>query len=74
MKHSSMQVAFGLVLGAGVGAAIAIIAGVGGVWLAVGVALGVVIGSSLTRRSKTASGGSSELAPKVSMRSKQELL
>ena len=74
MKHSSMQVAFGLVLGAGAGAAIAIVAGVGGLWLAIGIAVGVVIGSWMTRKSKPASGRSSELVPKVSMRSKQELL
>jgi len=53
MKRSSMQVAFGLVLGAGVGAAIAIIAGTGGLWLTVGIALGVVIGSWMTRKSRT---------------------
>jgi len=53
MKHSSMQVAFGLVLGAGVGAAIAIIVGTGGVWLTIGIAVGVVIGSWMTRKSKT---------------------
>ena len=52
MKHSSMQVAFGLVLGAGAGAAIAIIAGVGGIWLTIGIALGVVIGSWMTRRAR----------------------
>ena len=53
MKHSSMQIAFGLVLGAGVGAAIAIIVGSGGVWLTIGIAVGVVIGSWMTRKSKT---------------------
>jgi len=53
MKHSSMQIAFGLVLGAGVGAAIAIIVGTGGVWLTIGIAVGVVIGSWMTRKSKT---------------------
>ena len=53
MKHSSMQVAFGLVLGTGAGAAIAIIAGVGGIWLAIGIALGVMIGSWMARRNKT---------------------
>jgi len=52
MKHSSMQVAFGLVLGAGAGAAIAMIAGVGGLWLAVGIALGVMIGSWMTRKAR----------------------
>jgi len=52
MKHSSMQVAFGLVLGAGAGAAIAIIAGVGGLWLTVGIAVGVLIGSWMAKRNK----------------------
>jgi len=55
-----MQVAFGLVLGAGAGAAIAIIAGVGGLWLAIGIALGVVIGSWMTGKRKGAAGRSSE--------------
>jgi len=53
MKRSSMQIAFGLVLGAGAGAAIAIIAGVGGIWLTIGIALGVMIGSWMTRKNKT---------------------
>jgi hypothetical protein len=53
MKHPSMQVAFGLVLGAGVGAAIAMIAGIGGIWLTIGIALGVMIGSWMTRKNKT---------------------
>jgi len=53
MKRSSMQVAFGLVLGAGAGAAIAIIVGSGGIWLTIGIAVGVVIGSWMTRKSRT---------------------
>ena len=76
MKQPSMQVAFGLVLGAGAGVAIAMIAGVGGMWLAIGIALGVLVGSWMTRKSRTASDAHSSrgaLVSELRMKSKHEL-
>lgn len=36
-------------MGAGIGAAVAVILGTGGAWLAIGIAIGVVIGASMSR-------------------------
>jgi hypothetical protein len=49
MKQPSMQIGLGLALGAGLGIAIATILGNGGLWLAVGVVVGIVIGRAMTR-------------------------
>lgn len=53
MKRPSMQIGFGIALGAGIGAAVAVMIGTGGAWLAVGIALGVVIGTAMSK-TKTA--------------------
>ncbi|HUK25330.1 MAG TPA: hypothetical protein VLV49_12180 [Terriglobales bacterium] len=50
MKKPSMQIGIGIALGAGLGAAVAVILGNGGLWLAVGIVVGILIGSSMTRR------------------------
>jgi F0F1-type ATP synthase assembly protein I len=50
MKKPSMQVGFGIALGAGIGAAIAVILGSGGAWLAIGIAVGIVIGVAMSKR------------------------
>jgi hypothetical protein len=42
-----MQIGFGIALGAGIGAAVAVILGTGGAWLGVGIALGVAIGAAM---------------------------
>ena len=49
MKKPSMQIGLGLMFGAGLGMAIAIILGNGGLWLAVGVVVGIVMGRAMTR-------------------------
>lgn len=49
MKRPSMQIGFGVALGAGIGAAVAVMIGTGGAWLAVGIALGVVIGTAMSK-------------------------
>jgi hypothetical protein len=46
MKKPSMQIGLGIALGAGLGAAVAVFLGNGGLWLAIGVVVGVVIGSA----------------------------
>jgi hypothetical protein len=50
MKKSSMQIGLGIALGAGIGAAFAIVLGTGGAWLAFGIAIGVIIGASMSKR------------------------
>jgi hypothetical protein len=50
MKKPSMQIGLGLMLGAGLGAAVAVVLGYGGLWLAVGVLVGIAIGSAMTRQ------------------------
>jgi F0F1-type ATP synthase assembly protein I len=50
MKKPSMQVGLGIVLGAGIGAAIAVVLGSGGAWLAIGIAVGIVIGVTMSKR------------------------
>jgi O-antigen ligase len=44
MKAPYLQVGFGLLLGAGMGLAVALLFGSRGLWLALGLAIGVVIG------------------------------
>jgi len=50
MKKPSMQIGLGIALGAGIGAAVAVILGTGGAWLAIGMAIGVVVGASMSKR------------------------
>ena len=54
MKRPSMQIGLGIALGAGMGAALALILGTGGLWLVVGIAVGIVIGGSMSRKSDPA--------------------
>jgi hypothetical protein len=54
MKRSFIQIAVGAVLGAGA----AFVLGSGGLWLAVGVAIGILIGGAVARRTTTAHGTS----------------
>ena len=49
MKRPSMQIGLGIALGAGIGAAGAVILGTGGAWLAIGIALGVIVGRMMSR-------------------------
>ena len=51
MKAPYLQVGLGLALGAGMGVAVAFIFGSHGLWLAVGIAIGVVLGASTARAS-----------------------
>jgi F0F1-type ATP synthase assembly protein I len=50
MKKSAIEIGFGITLGAGLGMALAVILGSTGLWLAVGVVLGVGVGSGWMRR------------------------
>jgi hypothetical protein len=50
MKRPSMQIGLGIALGAGIGAAVALIVGTGGAWLAMGITIGVVIGAAMSKR------------------------
>ena len=50
MKRPSMQIGLGLAVGAGLGAAIALLIGTGGLWLAVGILVGITIGASIARK------------------------
>ncbi len=49
MKKPSMQIGLGIALGAGIGAAVAVVLGTGGAWLAIGIAIGVVFGASMSK-------------------------
>jgi hypothetical protein len=50
MKRPSMQIALGIVFGAGMGAGTAVLLGTGGAWLAIGIALGIAIGAAMFRK------------------------
>ncbi len=50
MKKPSMQIGLGIALGAGIGMAVAAVLGSGGAWLAIGIAMGVVIGVAMSKR------------------------
>jgi hypothetical protein len=49
MKRPSIQIGLGIALGTGFGLAAAVILGSGGAWLALGIAIGVIVGWSLAR-------------------------
>ena len=49
MRRPSMQIGLGIALGVGIGAAVAIVLGTGGVWLALGIAVGVIVGKTMSR-------------------------
>jgi hypothetical protein len=51
MKRPLMQIGLGIAFGAALGAAVAIIIGSGGMWLAVGIVVGVFIGAAMFRKS-----------------------
>ena len=53
MKRPSMQIGLGVAFGAGTGAAVAVILGTGGAWLAIGIAIGIVIGAAMSERNET---------------------
>jgi hypothetical protein len=50
MKKPSMQVGLGIAFGAGIGAAIVVVLGSGGAWLAIGIVVGIVIGVAMSKR------------------------
>jgi hypothetical protein len=50
MKRPSMQIGLGIALGTGIGIAVAVAIGSGGAWLAIGIALGMVIGTSISKK------------------------
>ena len=50
MKRPSMQIGLGIALGAGIGIAVEVLLGTGGAWLAVGIAIGVMIGAAIARK------------------------
>ena len=52
MKKPSIQISLGIAFGAAMGAAVAIVIGSGGLWLAAGVAIGIVIGGAMSRKSE----------------------
>jgi hypothetical protein len=54
MDSKSMWIGFGLVLGAGVGAALGMATGEMGAWLPIGTGVGLAIGSGLAQRKNTA--------------------
>lgn len=53
MKRPSIQIGLGIAMGAGIGAAVAIILGSGGAWLAIGIVIGLLIGASISRARQT---------------------
>jgi hypothetical protein len=44
-----MQITLGIIFGAGLGVATAVVLGTGGAWLAMGITVGVVIGAAMFR-------------------------
>jgi hypothetical protein len=50
MNRPVAQIGLGIAFGAGLGAATAVVLGTGGAWLAIGIALGVVIGAAMFLR------------------------
>lgn len=50
MRKPSMQIGLGIALGAGLGAAITVVLGTGGLWLALGMVIGIVLGGSMSRK------------------------
>jgi hypothetical protein len=50
MKKPSMQVGLGVAFGAGIGAAIVVVLGSGGAWLAIGIVVGIAIGVAMSKR------------------------
>jgi predicted MFS family arabinose efflux permease len=51
MKKPSVQISLGIAFGTALGAAVALLIGSGGLWLAGGVAIGVAIGAAIPRKS-----------------------
>jgi len=47
MKRASLQISFGIALGAGIGGALAVLLGAGAAWLGIGIVIGIVIGASM---------------------------
>jgi len=52
MKRPSIQISLGIAFGAALGAAAAILIGSGGLWLAAGIAIGLVMGAAISRKSQ----------------------
>ena len=57
MKRPSIQVGLGIAMGAGIGAALALILGTSGAWLAGGIIIGLLIGASLSRARRVSEWG-----------------
>jgi hypothetical protein len=49
-----MQIGLGIALGAGIGTAIVVALGSGGAWWAIGIAIGVIIGTAMSRKAEHA--------------------
>ena len=49
---ASMQIILGIVFGVCIGAGVALILGSGGLWLAVGLVIGIAIGAVMARKNK----------------------
>ena len=50
MKRASIEISFGIALGAGIGGALAVLLGAGAAWLGIGMVIGVVIGAAMSRK------------------------
>jgi hypothetical protein len=50
MKRPSMQISFGIVLGAGMGGAVAVVRGAGAAWLGIGIVIGILLGASMSSK------------------------
>jgi CBS-domain-containing membrane protein len=50
MNRSFSQIGLGITFGAGLGAATAVLLGSGGAWLAIGIAVGLIIGAAMFRK------------------------
>ncbi len=49
MKRPFMQIGLGIAVGTGLGAAVALLLGSGGFWLAIGIVVGIALGAAMSR-------------------------
>jgi len=50
MKRPSMQIGFGIALGAAIGGALAVVLGAGAAWLGIGIPIGIAIGFMMAKK------------------------